>query len=103
MFDQLARGKPLVRGQPIGGGCEVLDHGLLLHAQIGVTKFGPYLLRLDLVEASINRIRETQCSSGTLPENCDNFWNTLMKIIWQMSSSGVRRGRWARTILATSG
>src|SRR5205823_12330419 len=48
-------------------------------------------------------IRETQCSIGTLPEYCDNFWKTLIKIIWQRSSSAVRRGRCARTIFATSG
>ena len=51
MFDQLARGETLVRCQLIGGGCQILNHGLLFHAQIGVTKFGSYFLPLDLVQA----------------------------------------------------
>src|SRR4029077_3454030 len=54
MLNQLARRKALVRGELAGGSCKIFDHGLLLFAQIGVTKLGPYFLRFNLIQASID-------------------------------------------------
>ena len=55
MFDQLARSKPMVRGELFGGDRQSLHYGFLLIAQIGLPKFGPHFLRLDLIQASVDR------------------------------------------------
>src|SRR6266480_3437762 len=55
MLDQLTRSKSLVRSKLLGRRSEILHHCLLLFTQIGVTNFGSYSFRLDLIQASVDR------------------------------------------------
>ena len=43
MLNQLTRSEPLIRGQFIRGGCQILDHGLFFHAQIGVPQLRAHI------------------------------------------------------------
>src|SRR5712672_3691552 len=55
MLYQLTRREPLVRSEFITGACQVFNHRLLFDTQISMTHFRPHFLRLDLVQASVDR------------------------------------------------
>src|SRR5213075_1907831 len=55
MLDKLSRRKTLVRREVIGRRGEVLNYRHLFFAQIGLAQFRTGLLRLDLVDASVDR------------------------------------------------
>jgi len=55
MLDKLARRKTLVGRQVVGRRGEIANHRRLFFAEIGFTQFRPRFLRLDLVEAGVDR------------------------------------------------
>ena len=77
MLYELTRCELLVWSQLLGRGGKILDCRLLLNTQIGMAKFRPTFSDSIWLRQVFTAMRETQCSSGTLPEYCDNFWKTL--------------------------
>src|SRR5215470_12249910 len=55
MLYQLARSEALVGSQFVTGGCEIFNYRLLFDTQISMTHFRSHFLRLDLVQAGVNR------------------------------------------------
>ena len=51
----------------------------------------------------LTAMRATQCSNGVAPRHMSRPAKSFMNTSWARSSSLSRRGRWARTILSTSG
>ena len=94
MLNQLTRSEPLIRGQFIRGGCQILDHGLFFHAQIGVPQFRAHFLRFDLIEASVHR----DARYPVLERHLSGILRQFLKNLDENHLAKVLLGRSARTV-----